>query len=365
MTDLVTEAPVGLPMAPSCPRPLRPVRVAVAGLNRAGVLHSAVLSTIPDCELVGVADSRSAARRNLRGLGYRAASFARVDKMLAKTRPDALFVCAPHDTRAELARRAIEAGIAVLIDRPFAATRAEAEELVALAADKQIPLAVGHPLVHHPVFAAARRALMTEALGGIGQARASMFASWVFSTAQKQAYTPPGAAGGVASQPASDLLFLLGWYLGTPVEVCATWNRIYGEHEDELHATLKLANGVEVSFDTSWSVPGYPRPAPVIELEGTNGKMLASDDALELDLLVPRGEYRLGVTRLRHGELPGVARFDLDGDAPYLQDASFLEWTTGGEAPPARADRALSVVRVIDALYASAREGGRAVAVAQ
>jgi predicted dehydrogenase len=160
------------------------------------------------------------------------------------------------------------------------------------------------------------------------------------------------------------LLFLLSWYLGTPVEVRATWNRLYGEHEDEMHGTLKLANGVDVGFDTSWSVPGYPSPATVIEMEGTNGKMLASDDALELDLLVPRHGYPLGITRLGHADLPGVARFELDGDAPYLQDASFLAWVTGGEAPPARGDRALAIVRTIDALYASAREGGRPMPVA-
>lgn len=363
MTDLVTEAPVGMPSPAASPKPQRPVRVAISGLNRAGVMHAAVLSAIPDCEVVGVQDPRSAARRNLRGLGYTAAGFESVDKMLAKTRPDALFVCGPHPSRGPTVMQAIETGIAVLVDRPLAANRAQAESLVRLAAEKSVPLACGHALVHHPVFAAARGVLAANVIGEIRQARASLFASWVFSSKQKESYAPHGSAGGVTVQPASDLLFLLCWYLGAPVEARATWNRIYGEYEDELHAMMKLPNGVEVGFDTSWSVPGYPRPATVIELEGQNGKLLVADDALEIELHASAAGFPAGVTRLGHASLPGTARFDLDGDAPYLMDASFLAWATGGDAPPSVAERAIEVMRVVEALYESARQGGRSIAV--
>lgn len=363
MTESVTASPVGLPIAGVSPRPRRPVRVAVAGLGRAGVLHTAVLSTIPDCEVVGVLDGRTSARRSLRGLGYRAASFERIEKLLTKTRPEALFVSTPHDQRARITRLALEAGVAVLVDRPLAASRAEAEELVRLAAERGVPLMCGHPLAYHPVFAAAQRTLASGVLGELRQARSSTYVSWVFSSRQQLAYAPPGSAGGVTAQPASELLFLLIWSLGAPVEVRATWNRVYGEYEDELHAALKLADGFEIGFDTSWSVPGYARPATVIELEGEHGKLLAADDALELDLASTPDGYAGGSKRLGHADLVGGARFDLDGDARYLQDASFLSWATGGEETPAQGARALDVSRTVEALYESARQGGRPVAV--
>lgn len=365
MTGSVMEEPVGASSEEPILGPLKPVRVAVAGLDRTGVLHAAVLSSIQDCEVVGVADARAAARRNLRGLGYRAQSFERVEKLLARTRPDALVVSAPHDQRAAITRQAIEAGVAVLVHRPFAANRAEAEALTELAATRGVPLACGHPLVYHPVFAEAQRALAQGVLGDLSRTRSSVFASWVFSSKQKLAWTPAGSAGGVTMQPASDLLFLMCWYLGVPVEARATWNRIYGEHEDELHGMLKLENGAEIGIDTSWSVPGYPRPATVIELEGMNGKMLVADDALELELNRPRAGYPTGTSRVGHAALPGGARFDLEGDAPYLMNAAFLAWITGGEPPPARAENAVNVLRVVEALYESARQGGKPVAVAR
>jgi predicted dehydrogenase len=101
----------------------------------------------------------------------------------------------------------------------------------------------------------------------------------------------------------------------------------------------------------------------VIELEGENGKLLASDDALELELTAPAGGQPAGASRIGHAQLAHPARFDLGGEELYLQDAAFLDWARGGPAPPNRAELALSVARVTEALYASAREGGRSVPV--
>ena len=189
-----------------------------------------------------------------------------------------------------------------------------------------------------------------------------MYLSRVFSSRQKLETCPPGSGGGVVLQAAADLLFLLVWYLGVPSQVRATWSNIYGPPEDELHAMMQLPDGGEIGFDSSWSVPGYPRPATVIELDGAAGKMLASDDALELDLFERQGGPS-GFTRFGHATLPRPARFHLDGEALYLQDAAFLSWATGGPAPPNQAESALQVSRVIEALYASSRAGGDPVAV--
>jgi len=123
------------------PAPQRPVRVAVAGLGRAGIAHAAAVSTIPGCELVGVVDARAAARRDVRGLGYDAPSFGSVAKLVARTQPDALFVSAGWQERGPIARAALEAGVAVCVDPPIAPTLAEAAAVVRLAAERNTPLA--------------------------------------------------------------------------------------------------------------------------------------------------------------------------------------------------------------------------------
>jgi predicted dehydrogenase len=363
MTVLATDAPEEITAEAPAPRLLRPVRVAVVGLDRPGIAHAAVLASIPDAELVGVMDDRAEARRHTRGLGYSAPSFDRVEKLLSRATPDAVVVCGPLDRRAAVARAALEARAAVLVETPFARSAAEAAELVRAAGDQGTPLASAHSLLYRPVFARAHRVIVSRALGPIRQVRTSLYLSRVFGAPQKRQMVPAGSPGGVVLLAATDLLFLLVATLGMPVEVRATRQNLYGTPEDELHAMMRLEAGADVGFDTSWSVPGYPAAAVVLELEGDNGKLLASDDALELDLREARAGIAAGHTRLGPADLPRTARFDLEGDALYLLDASFLAWVSGGSAIAPRAERALQVARLVEALYASAEQDGKPVPV--
>jgi predicted dehydrogenase len=167
----------------------------------------------------------------------------------------------------------------------------------------------------------------------------------------------------VVTNVSSHLLFLLHWMIGAPIETRATWTRYYGEVEDELHAMMRLASGAEIGFDSSWSVPGYPYSAVVIEIEGQAGKLLVSNDALEVELEGARAGWPAGHTRLREADLPQPAQFDVNGESYYLQDAAFLEWVTGGPAPPNDVTAALAVQRTIDAIYRSARDNGASVGI--
>jgi predicted dehydrogenase len=357
----MTASPVSLPRTsdgPSweVPRPLAPVNVAITGLGRTGLAQAAVLSAIPGCTLAAVVDPRPGARGQLRGLGYDAHGFGKLEKLLEAAKPHAVFVTGPQPARASLVRLALEAGTSVMVERPLAGSLAEAETLAAAAAKAGRRLAVGYDLVFHPVFRRAGELLADGILGSIYKARTSMFLSRVFSPRHPIHLARGPLGGGVVAHVASDLLFLLMRWLGAPVQVRATWSRLFGEVEDELHAMMKLKDGAEVGFECSWSVPGYPHAATVIELEGENGKLLISDDALEADLLGPRAGFDAGHTRLRGVELPQVAAFDWGGEALYLRDASFLAWVTGGPEPPNAIGPSLEVQRVIEALYRSARE---------
>src|SRR5438445_2529147 len=124
MTAQATDVPVET-MAPlRCPRPLKPVRAAVVGLDRPGIMHAAILSSISDCELVGVADPRREARRNLRGMGSPAPGFPTLARLLEKTTPEVVIVCAPPAERVALTRAALEARAGVLVEPPLARSSA-------------------------------------------------------------------------------------------------------------------------------------------------------------------------------------------------------------------------------------------------
>ena len=341
-------------------------RVAVVGLGRAGVAHAVMLSHIPGCELAAVADPRGAARAALRGMGFAVPSFSCIERLLERHAPDAVVVCAPQHERAAVARAALEAGIPALVERPMARTLAGAAGLVELAAARGVPLAVGHPLAHEPVFTRMHELVRAGALGPVRQVRSAMFVSRVFAPRPRRGpgrLDPGRVAGGVLAHLASDLLFVLVRMLGLPARVRAERNVIYGEVEDELHAMMTMPDGAEVGFDCSWSVPGYTRASTVIELAGREGHLLASDEALEVELSREAAGLPAGYTRLRDADFPAPARFDFGGETLWLHDAAFLDWLAGGEAPPNHAAAALEAHRVMDALYRSAAAGGAEVEV--
>lgn len=345
-------------VAPAPPPARRPMRVAVYGLSRTGLIQAAALANLPGAELVAIGDPRPPARRNARGMGLGARPFSSPETLLAKAKPEALVLDAPPEARLRIARLAVAAGCPVLVNGTPALAARDAEALWSEARPRNAVVVVGHALAYHPVFAGARRALADGAVGAPRVVRTSYSASRVFHPAAQRARVAPGALGGVVAHAASDLMFLAVWMFGAPVAVTAEAQRVYGPHEDEVHGAFTLASGLAVGFDLSWSVPGYPRPATVIEVEGENGRLLASEDALELELRGPRAGFAAGATRLGRDALPQPARFELDGEAPWIQLDAFLAAAAGGAPAPTRLEVALPATRAVEALYASARGGG-------
>ena len=66
---------------------------------------------------------------------------------------------------------------------------------------------------------------------------------------------------------------------------------------------------------------------------------------------------------IREADLPQPARFYVNSEGYYLEDADFLRWVTGGPAPSIALEAALSGQRTMAALYDSARDGGKPVQV--
>ena len=115
------------------PAPPATRSVAVVGLGHQGLTHAAPLSTIPGARLAALVDPRRAARDTARRVGFAAPAFRDLPTLLARARPDVVVVAGPQDERAQASRLALEAGCAVLSERPAAHRLEDAETLWTLA----------------------------------------------------------------------------------------------------------------------------------------------------------------------------------------------------------------------------------------
>lgn len=76
-----------------------------------------------------------------------------VDRLIQETRPDVISVCTPNDAHAEPVLAALDAGIAVLCEKPLAATVEEARRMAAHPAAEKL-LGVNMPFRFHPLLEA-------------------------------------------------------------------------------------------------------------------------------------------------------------------------------------------------------------------
>jgi predicted dehydrogenase len=123
------------------------IRVLVVGLGNMGLSHAQAYDTNPGFEIVGLAN-RSAVTLPPALQSY--PRFGGFEEGLAKTKPDLVSINTLTDSHAEYAVRAMEAGCHVFIEKPLAATVAEAERVVATAKRLGKKLVIGYILRHHP-----------------------------------------------------------------------------------------------------------------------------------------------------------------------------------------------------------------------
>ena len=115
--------------------------IGVVGVGALGQHHARHLAMLEEAELVGVYDTNAARAAEIAGeLGVTA--FPDCDALLARVQ--AVTIAVPTPAHAAVGLRALERGVPVLMEKPLAATVAEADALIAAAARSGVQLQVGH-----------------------------------------------------------------------------------------------------------------------------------------------------------------------------------------------------------------------------
>lgn len=133
---------------------MQKIRTAIIGAGKMGGIHSKVYSQLGQSQFVGVADVDAAKAQKL-AAQYNAAAFSDPKDLIGKV--DAVTISAPTIYHLNLAKLFIENKIAVLIEKPLAASAAEGREIVALAKKHNVVVAVGHSERCNPVVQAMKR----------------------------------------------------------------------------------------------------------------------------------------------------------------------------------------------------------------
>ncbi len=120
------------------------LRVAIIGCGKIADEHVEQITHISDCEVVAVCDREELMAQQLQERFRITACHTDVQAMLREARPDVVHITTPPQSHYAVAKLCLEAGCHVYVEKPFTMNAAEAEELVALAAQGRRKLTVGH-----------------------------------------------------------------------------------------------------------------------------------------------------------------------------------------------------------------------------
>ncbi len=129
------------------------LRIGVVGFGSIGRHHARNLRTMQAVELVGVAETSSLAAAQAQSAGY--ATFASARGLIAAGL-DAAIISVPTSAHEEVAEEFIDAGIALLVEKPLAHTMIAAKRLLARCRHAGVPLMVGYVERYNPAMAAIK-----------------------------------------------------------------------------------------------------------------------------------------------------------------------------------------------------------------
>jgi predicted dehydrogenase len=131
---------------------MREVRLAIVGVGHLGRHHARVAASLAGVRVVGVHDHHPGRAEDV----AREFSLPILPDLAAvAAEAEGVVVATPTVTHAEIAGFFLDSGLHVLVEKPIAATTAEAEDLIARARAKRAVLEVGHVERYNPAIQAA------------------------------------------------------------------------------------------------------------------------------------------------------------------------------------------------------------------
>jgi predicted dehydrogenase len=239
---------------------MRRVKTAVIGAGFMGKVHSEAIRRLGHVDIVAVAAAtEDEARRFGQSIGVERTTGDYM-KIISDPEVEAVHVCTPNALHYPVSKAAIEAGKAVLCEKPLSLSVAEAQDMVNLADRKGVPNCVNHNLRYYPVVQHIRRMIEAGELGEVLVVQGTYSQDWLLYDTdynwriEKAANGPLRVVGDIGSHWMDLVQHLTGLEI---TALCAdlqiihkTRKRPKGEVETFSGKTLKPEDYQEIRIET-------------------------------------------------------------------------------------------------------------------
>ena len=348
------------------------LRAAVIGCGYISPVHLRGYKRLPNVKIAAVCDliEERAVQAKEKFGDEDTKVYTDYQAMLREVKPDIVSVCTENCRHAELTIAALDAGAHVFCEKPMAISSAEADAMIAAAERNHKKLSVGYQLRYQRETILLKKEMEAGKLGQVYYAEASTIRPP--GRAHLGRVPQQGEAGRrpphrhwhphcrphpVADERLSPIVSAVGNIYDKLIPLGGFnngghWDVDKFEVEDGAFGTVTLQSGATLVVKATWA-------ANVKEMETNTSLLLGVNAGAELknDQLVLNGEENDHLWQYQPEPFP-----QNEEETPYDREiAAWVNAIVTDTEPIVTCYQAAQVVRVLEAIYRSARNGGRAV----
>ena len=318
------------------------VKLAVIGYGYWGPNIVRNFSGHQDCKVVAVCDKNPAALARVLGRNAGVRVLTDPDDIVTDPEIDAVAIVTPVSYHFELARKALENGKHVFVEKPFTATSAQAEELIDLAERRNLQIMVDHTFLFTGAVRKIKQLVDENALGPLYYYDSTRVNLGLFQHDVNVLWD-------LAPHDLSIMDYLIGM---EPELVVATGGAHVNSLENVAYLTVYFPNSVLAHINVNWLSPVKVRTT----LVGGQKKMLVWNDldpAEKVRVYDKGAEVRTeqgvhqALVSYRTGDMWAPKIEELE--ALHLETRYFLDCIKSNSKPFNDGNAGLRVVRFLEA----------------
>ncbi len=332
------------------------LKIGIIGLGHWGPNFNRTFTDLAGSEVTAICDFSEARLRHAHAKLPNAFTTRNIDEMLNKKCVDAVVIATPTKTHYSIAKKALEAGLHVFVEKPMATSERDCQVLIDIAEAKNLILFVGHLFLYNEAVKELKKQSTKDNLGNI-----------CYLSSQRLNLGPirrdVNALWDLAPHDISIMLDILG---RIPVAVnCQGLAYLNDEVHDVCTLTMHFEPKCMATINVSWLNPNKTRLLTIVGEK----KMAIYDDLEPLEKIKI---YNKRVETMQdsnsYGEYQTSFKYG-DTISPYLHQIEplktecqqFLDSIKNNVNPRTDGINGLEVVKVLEAADTSLRNNGRLV----
>ena len=328
-------------------------RLALAGTGYIARIHARAIKNQPDAVIAAVVTTRSDGAEDFCAEQHIPRVYANLNDLIQAGDVDALVICTPNALHAPQAIQALNAGLAVLVEKPMAVTAAEAQAMLDASLSSGSPLMVAHCMRFDTEVNWLKDQLSAGRLGEVYRTKGyGVHTHWGPSGwFTQKALAGGGALVDMGIHAIDTVRYLLGD--PQPVSVYAHLATRFSDAEVDDTGMLLITwdNGVVSYIESGWWQPHADGPEAATQLYGKQGFGSVFPTRLELP---DRAENKIEIVD------PGFPYPRPEQDPQEMYDrqmAYFIDCARQRRTPVPGGKEGLVNTLVTDMTYASAQSG--------